>query len=134
MYPCNILNVYKSSEHFFQAALSADIESHNRIIETPDGWAAKRLARTLPRRADYKNVQVGTMAHALYLKFLYNLDIRSQLLATPSMDLVEQNEWHDNYWGSCTCARCLAVNHPKQNVLGQLLNITRTYFALLQSV
>ena len=131
MYPCNILNVYKSSEHLFQASLAASVEYHNAIIATPDGWAAKRLARTLPRLVDYKQIQVPTMAHALYLKFLYNTDIRAKLIAYQSV-IVEENEWHDNLWGSCTCAKC--ANVQKANTLGRLLNLTRNYFVSLTTI
>lgn len=131
MYPCTILNVYKSSEHMFQALLAASTEHHNVIVVTPDGWAAKRLARTLPRRADYKQIQVPTMAHVLYLKFLYNLDIRAKLIAYQS-EIVEENEWHDNFWGSCTCPGC--ATRPKGNMLGKLLMVTRSYFTQLQTL
>jgi len=131
MYPCNILNIYKSSEHLFQASLAASAEHHDAIAATADGWAAKRLARTLPRRADYREVQVSVMAHALYLKFLCNPELRAKLIAY-QFEIVEENEWHDNFWGSCSCARCAGT--PKANVLGKLLTITRSYFIQLQTL
>jgi len=129
MYPCNILNVYKSSEHLYQASLAADTESHNLIIATPDGYAAKRLARRLPCRPDKDQVKVAFMAHALYLKFLYNLDIRAKLIWHKAV-IIEENEWHDNFWGMCTCNGC--ANKVHQNKLGKLLTITREYFTNLQ--
>jgi ribA/ribD-fused uncharacterized protein len=32
-------------------------------------------------------------------------------------ELVEQNTWHDNYWGDCTCLRCFRKG---DNRLGQI--------------
>lgn len=42
--------------------------------------------------------------------------IEEALLATGDGDLVEENWWHDNDWGNCTCARCHRIGH---NWLGQ---------------
>ena len=33
-------------------------------------------------------------------------DIGMALISTGGINLVEQNWWHDNYWGNCTCLRC----------------------------
>ena len=33
-------------------------------------------------------------------------EIGMALIATDGANLVEQNWWHDNYWGNCTCLRC----------------------------
>jgi predicted NAD-dependent protein-ADP-ribosyltransferase YbiA (DUF1768 family) len=131
MYPCNIFNVYKSSEHLYQASLAANTEAHNLIVATPDGYAAKRLAHKLPRRLDVDQVKVPFMAHALYLKFLYNPDIRAKLIWHKAV-IIEENEWHDNFWGMCTCNGC--ANKVHQNKLGKLLTITRDYFINIQNV
>jgi ribA/ribD-fused uncharacterized protein len=33
-------------------------------------------------------------------------EIGMALIASGDTNLVEQNWWHDNYWGNCTCLRC----------------------------
>jgi len=134
MFPCSYtLNnlTYKSSEHYFQAHLAANTESAHAILNTKDGWAAKRLARTLPRKANYKAIQVEVMAQALYFKFLAYPDLRAKLLATPDDELLEENEWHDNFWGRCTCANC-RQKAGYWNTLGILLRLTKNYFAYIK--
>jgi len=117
---------YKTSEHFFQAHLTANHENFLAILNTEDGWAAKRLARTLPRCHNYKEIQVFVMAEALLFKFLANSNLVEQLLKTPDAELLEENEWHDNYWGKCTCVKC--KDKISGNRLGALLQITKDYF------
>ena len=39
------------------------------------------------------------------------------LIATAGIDLVEKNNWHDNYWGDCSCLRCYKVG---ENHLGKI--------------
>jgi ribA/ribD-fused uncharacterized protein len=40
-------------------------------------------------------------------------------------DIIEYNNWHDNYWGDCTCLRC---PEPGENNLGQILMQLRDEF------
>jgi predicted NAD-dependent protein-ADP-ribosyltransferase YbiA (DUF1768 family) len=42
-----------------------------------------------------------------------------RLAATGDAILVEQNHWHDNYYGDCVCDRCKDI--PGQNRLGRIL-------------
>ena len=131
MYPCPFSVgsvIYNSSEHFFQSCLALP-EHVDTILAAPHGWAAKRIARTLPRRADYKKIQIDMMAQALYFKFSAHGDLRIQLMNTPDEQLYEFNEWHDNYWGHCTCTKC--KDKPHLNNLGKLLKITKDYFLAL---
>ena len=49
-------------------------------------------------------------------------ELRDKLLATGDANLVEGNTWHDNYWGICTCSKC--INSPVvdgKNKLGTIL-------------
>jgi hypothetical protein len=136
MFPCPFsLNgiTYNTSEHYFQAHLASSLEHAQAILITRDGWAAKRLARTLPRKMDYKSIQVEVMSQALYFKFLAYPDLRAKLLATPDDELLEENEWHDNFWGRCTCATCRQKGGYR-NTLGMLLRLTKNYFATIQAI
>jgi len=40
-------------------------------------------------------------------------EIAFALVCTADEILVESNNWHDNYWGDCTCLRCFRIgeNH-----------------------
>ena len=31
------------------------------------------------------------------------------LIATGDIELVEKNNWHDNFWGDCSCLRCYKI-------------------------
>ena len=49
-------------------------------------------------------------------------ELRNKLLATGDANLVEGNTWCDNYWGICTCSKC--INNPvidEKNKLGTIL-------------
>ena len=52
-------------------------------------------------------------------KFTMNESLKERLLATGDEELVEGNEWHDNYWGNCTCDNCKDI--PGRNQLGKTL-------------
>jgi predicted NAD-dependent protein-ADP-ribosyltransferase YbiA (DUF1768 family) len=40
------------------------------------------------------------------------------VLAMTEGEIVESNNWHDNYWGDCTCLRCYRIG---ENHLGKIL-------------
>jgi predicted NAD-dependent protein-ADP-ribosyltransferase YbiA (DUF1768 family) len=43
-------------------------------------------------------------------------------LLTADLEIVENNYWHDNFWGSCTCSRC---GRKGENNLGKILMSVR---------
>jgi len=44
--------------------------------------------------------------------------IRQQLLFTDGGALIEENDWHDNFWGNCICGRPKCAKEG-QNWLGE---------------
>jgi hypothetical protein len=40
--------------------------------------------------------------------------------------IIEQNTWHDNYWGDCTCLRCFRIG---ENYLGRIWMDLRDEYA-----
>lgn len=44
------------------------------------------------------------------------------MLLSVNEDIVENNTWHDNFWGVCTCPRC---SERGANVLGIILSKAR---------
>lgn len=74
---------------------------------------AKKLARTVPLRADWDTIKIHVMRTLLREKFSQEPE-RSILLATGSEELVEGNWWHDRFWGQCPLG-------TGENWLGRLL-------------
>lgn len=116
MYPCNVtinvngeLYTMKSSETVFQALRSPqNLKDFLRL----DGFSAKRLSKTLKARDDWFDVNIDVMRYALRCKFTQNPDLAAKLIAIEG-EIVEENEWHDTFWGVC--------NGTGKNWLGRLL-------------
>lgn len=109
--------IYRTTEHAFCAAKTLDINWRIRIWQAPTPKVAKALGRKVPLRPDWEAIKLDVMLGVLRQKFAAD-SLKQQLLGTGDMHLVEGNEWHDNYWGSCTCPAC--GNHG-ENHLGRLL-------------
>jgi hypothetical protein len=78
---------------------------------------AKGLGNTVPLRDDWDRIKDSVMWDLLKVKF-HTPELRSKLMLTKPHELVEGNDWHDLYWGKCSCA----VHHLEgQNKLGIFL-------------
>lgn len=97
--------IYPSVEHAYQAAKTLDINSRQKIQLAPSPGAAKRMGRNVLVRQDWVGVRLGIMLTLLREKFKHEL-YATLLRNTGEAPLVEENVWHDNYWGSCTCPKC----------------------------
>lgn len=131
-YPCTVVidgQMYASSEHYYQAMKFAD-ESTRRLVQyAPTPGQAKRVARGFLARADWDDVRVDVMRRALESKFRDGTSIASKLLNTGGSMLLEGNNWHDNFWGNCSCPACHEIYG--RNMLGKLLMERRTALANL---
>ena len=82
---------------------------------------AKRLGRRFPlsnyQLMEWNNRRLSVMRDLLRRKLYDNPDIFVALAMTDDEDLVEKNNWHDNFWGDCTCLRCFRIG---ENHLGKL--------------
>jgi predicted NAD-dependent protein-ADP-ribosyltransferase YbiA (DUF1768 family) len=47
-----------------------------------------------------------------------NQKLAQDLLETGELELIEGNNWHDNFWGSCSCPKC---GSGGLNYLGKIL-------------
>lgn len=119
--------LYPTVENAFQAAkikIEGDIEKTN-TIRYAKGFTkltpslAKSAGRRVTLRADWEEVKEDIMYDILYDKFTNNEGLTDLLLKTAPNDLVEGNYWHDNYWGVCSCTRC--ISKEKKNKLGEIL-------------
>ena len=111
-------SVYPTAEHAFQAAKTTLLGTRQffTTLATPD--LAKYYGRRLELRKDWEDVKDRVMYDILQNKFHHEPN-KSNLLATGNAPLIEGNNWHDNYWGDCTCTRC--KNKPGRNQLGKTL-------------
>ena len=129
---------FKSSEHYFAAAKTTDIEWCRKILDEPTPAGTKKQGRKCPVRPNWNDVRVYVMADALWYKFSQNTDIQQKLVDTAIQEMVEGNWWHDNFWGDCHCnnksgkhPECLK---PGLNKLGLLTMNLRHYFQGVQMI
>ena len=106
-----------SSEHVYQAAKAVRPEDRDRILAAATPGETKKLGRGIPLRGDWDLVKVPVMRKIVRAKFLQNEDLRQQLQATGSEELIEGNWWGDRFWGVC--------RGEGKNYLGRLLMETR---------
>lgn len=119
-YPCTINTkhgVFRSSEHLYQASKSQSPLIWETVRNHPSK-GLKAFAKTIDIRNDWDIVKLPIMEKILNLKFTQHPDLKAKLQKISGI-IIEHNEWHDNYWGSCTCNRC--KDRKFNNYLGQLL-------------
>ena len=80
------------------------------------GFEAKKLGKTVKLRKDWGDVRVPIMLELLEIKFS-KPELQKKLIATGDLELIEDNEWRDTFWGKC---------HGKgRNMLGRLLMVVK---------
>lgn len=110
-----------TAEHFYQAAKAVSADDQRWVYDAPTPGEAKRRGRRVTVRSDWDDVKLEIMLAVVRAKFTDNDELARRLVATGDAALVEGNEWHDNYWGRCTCARCVRAEIVGQNHLGKIL-------------
>lgn len=116
--------VVQTAEHAFQAFKTLDPNERMHVITAGSPGLSKREGRRVTRRPDWDTgARVHAMQVTLYRKFELS-ELRAKLLATDNLRLVETNDWHDQYWGDCTCYEHAVT--PGTNMLGELLMSLRT--------
>jgi ribA/ribD-fused uncharacterized protein len=110
-----------SVEAAFQAAKTLDPKERERFTGLSPA-EAKREGRRVRLRPDWEKVKIEVMKDLIRQKFK-DEKLRKLLIETGSRPIVEENYWHDNFWGSCICPRCQGV--PGKNVLGRILEEVR---------
>ncbi len=129
-HPCKVTFYqmeFRSVEAAFQAAKCADPGERKQFL-TLSAAEAKRLGRRVRLRSDWEQRKMTIMHNLLIHKFEENPELLSKLLDTGNAVLVEENTWHDNFWGICTCPKCAGIKGA--NHLGRLLMAIRAnYFS-----
>lgn len=125
-WPCPVTYegmTYRTVEHAYQAAKSVDINTRQKLQACPSPGAAKKMGRSVVVREDWITVRQIIMKDLLREKFRHGDGPEGRVLwmllrNTEEAPLVEENCWHDNFWGSCTCEKC---GNKGGNWLGILL-------------
>lgn len=93
---------YASVEHAYQAAKTLDAEERETVRQMPTAGKAKRAGKKVTLRADWPEVKISIMADLLRQKFgNNNASLRAELLSTGNSELIEGNNWGDQFWGIC---------------------------------
>jgi ribA/ribD-fused uncharacterized protein len=98
------------------------------ILNAKTPYRAKQLGRKWKLTEDeliaWNERRVDVMLELIQKKVDDWGYIRQQLYFTDGGQLVENNHWHDNFWGNCTCLKCFRNG---QNWLGETwMEVRRT--------
>jgi len=107
---------FATVEQAYQAAKTLDTEMRRKIAAM-DAGQAKRAGRSVTLRSDWETIKETVMVKLVETKFKHPV-LRAQLLATGTAPIIEENTWHDTYWGVC--------NGKGQNRLGEILMALRS--------
>jgi hypothetical protein len=113
---------YKSAEHAYQAHKTLDHRAREAMAALSTPRDAKRAGQVIDLRTDWERAKKAIMLQVVLVKFMKNADLARQLVATEDAYLEEGNTWHDNYWGSCGCPKCIGTG---LNYLGRILTMVR---------
>lgn len=123
MYPTLLYvngELYPSAEHAFQAMKCLDRNDRIAISVCRSPQEAKQAGKLVDLRPDWESVKVNLMHSILSAKFS-NADLAQKLKATGDQELIEGNDWGDNFWGVC--------DSTGKNMLGKLLMQVREEIA-----
>lgn len=111
---------YATPENFYQAMKTLN-EDERRVIAGLDPHAAKRYARKIQIRPGWEVIKTEIMLDVLRYKFAKGTSWHKQL-TEHQKPIVELNNWHDNFWGSCVCPKC---GNKGLNHLGKIIESLR---------
>lgn len=113
--------IYKSVEHAFQAAKCATEIDREKVRKAGTAAMAKSIGRRVKMRENWEFEKVVIMEQILRVKF-ENQKMKQLLEETKGFVIVEENGWHDIFWGECICH-----NHKSKgkNILGEILMLIR---------
>ena len=93
---------YPTVEHAYQAAKTRKL-GERVIFQCPSELRpgdAKREGKKVTLRANWNVLKIIVMKNLLREKFKEPV-LRKQLLGTGDSELIEGNDWGDEYWGKC---------------------------------
>ncbi len=121
----NTVHVFKTVEHFYQAAKAMYLADALKVVYATTPGRAKRFGGKIVLRPDWDSIKDEVMLMAVRAKFFSNKELADALLATGDAYLEETNTWGDTYWGVC--------NGKGLNKLGLILMQVRDELRRMQS-
>lgn len=109
--------MYRTVEHAFQASKCWHHIDQLRIRMCPTPQNAKTLGRQILIKPEWDFFKMDTMEQLVRNKFK-NSRLRTMLRFTEKRPLIEENTWHDTFWGICICAE---HDGDGENHLGRIL-------------
>lgn len=130
-YPCRIEHkgiVYPSVEHYYVALKVTGMQFIDGVYYTapdfreliariPDAGDVKKVGKIVKVRNDWEEKKLQFMDWGVREKFK-DSKLAEMLLETGDLELIEENNWHDVYYGKCSCHKC---NGSGENYLGKIL-------------
>lgn len=119
-YRCRIVQgliTYPTAEHLYQTSKVMDAKDALTISLQLTPGQAKRVTAGMTIRPDWDEIKVNVMRRIVRAKFEQHPDLMQKLEATRPHKLLEGNNWHDTFWGVCTCE----THQGGLNWLGQIL-------------
>jgi len=119
-WPCRIVylnKTYPSVEHAYQVHKTSDEEFREMIRTASTPGKAKRMTKGIIPTKEFHAHKKDLMYSLLQLKFS-DEELQKKLLAIEG-EIIEDNYWHDNFWGNCICQKCKTIKG--ENMLGKLL-------------
>jgi len=118
---------YHSVENFYQALKSVNPSDHEYIASLSP-FKSKSEGRKLKLRPDWGNrAKWAFMKFALRHKFRLDTEFGKKLIATGDEEIVEWNNWGDQYWGRTPDG--VGLNH-----LGRILMEIRNELILAKKI
>lgn len=135
-YPCNIEHrgiKYPSVEHYYVALKVNGMQFidgryytasdfRELVAKIPNPGDVKGLGRKIKIRSDWEEKKLDFMEWGVREKFK-DPKLAEMLLSTEDLPLIEGNNWHDIFWGVCSCPKC---NNQGSNHLGNILMKVRS--------
>lgn len=117
--------IWPTAEHAYQAAKTNIKEEKEIIRQCLTAKDAKKAGKKLTIRKDWEIAgKLFDMGQICRQKFLQHPDLQEKLDCIKE-PIIEENYWHDNFWGACICEKC--KNQEKHNWLGHILTDLQNY-------
>ncbi len=134
-FPCEITHkgiTYPSVEHYYVAMKVTEIQLLNGqyytagdfrelIAKVKSPGDVKKIGQKVKVRSDWEEKKLEFMNWGVREKFR-DEKLAQLLISTSNLEIIENNYWHDNFWGSCTCTKC---GNKGENNLGKILMSVR---------
>ena len=110
--------LYDSAEAAYQAQKCVKFDDLYAFTKYSPSQA-KKMGKKLEVRPDWAEVKVPLMRDIVFAKFAQNPELAERLIATGDSNIIEENYWHDTFWGVDE------KTGEGQNYLGKILMETR---------